>query len=103
MIALVVAAAGKGEIWNVADDEPAAPQDVIAYAAALLGRPVPQAEDFASAQLTGLARSFYTDNRRVSNRKAKAKLGFAPLYPTYREGLAALAISDARAKDIERD
>jgi nucleoside-diphosphate-sugar epimerase len=91
MIALVLEARGEGEVWNVADDEPAPPQDVIAYAAALLGKPAPQVEDFATADLTGLARSFYADNRRVSIGKAKSKLGFAPLYPTYREGLAALA------------
>lgn len=96
MIALVAALGGRGEVWNVADDEPAPPQDVIAYAAELLGVKAPRLEDFASANLTGLARSFYADNRRVSNAKAKAKLGFAPRYPTYREGLAALASAAQR-------
>ncbi len=91
MITLVAAEEGEGGVWNVADDDPAPPQDVIAYGAALLGMPAPQLEDFATADLTGLARSFYADNRRVSNGKAKTKLGLAPRYPTYREGLAALA------------
>ena len=80
-----------GEVWNVADDEPAPPQDVIAYAAALLGVEPPPEEPFDQARLSAMAREFYADNKRVSIAKAKTKLGFAPLYPTYREGLKALA------------
>ncbi len=90
-IGLAIEAGGAGEIWNVADDEPAPPQDVIAFAAALLGLPAPPDEPFGSADLTPMARSFYSDNRRVSNAKLKRKLGFKPHYPTYREGLGALA------------
>ena len=78
------------EAWNVADDEPAPPQDVIAYAANLIGMPVPAEEPFESASLSPMTRSFYGDNKRVSNAKAKARLGFAPLYPTFREGLQAI-------------
>ena len=78
------------EAWNVADDEPAPPQDVIAYAANLIGMPVPAEEPCESASLSPMARSFYGDNKRVSNAKAKARLGFAPLYPTFREGLQAI-------------
>ncbi len=81
----------KGQIWNVADDEPAPPQDVIAYAAALLGVEPPPEEPFDEARLSPMAREFYADNKRVSIAKAKAELGFAPAYPTYREGLRALA------------
>ena len=80
-----------GDVWNVADDEPAPPQDVIAYAAALLGVEPPPEEPFDQARLSAMAREFYADNKRVSIAKAKTKLGFAPLYPTYREGLKALA------------
>ena len=80
-----------GAIWNVADDEPAPPQDVIAYAAALLGLEPPPEEPFDAARLSPMAREFYADNKRVSIAKAKAELGFAPAYPTYREGLTALA------------
>jgi nucleoside-diphosphate-sugar epimerase len=82
----------KGQIWNVADDEPAPPQDVIAYAAALLGLKPPPEEPFDRARLSPMAREFYADNKRVSIAKAKAELGFAPAYPTYREGLKALAV-----------
>ena len=81
----------KGQIWNVADDEPAPPQDVIAYAAAILGVAPPPEEPFDEAQLSPMAREFYADNKRVSIAKAKALLGFAPAYPSYREGLKALA------------
>jgi nucleoside-diphosphate-sugar epimerase len=80
-----------GQIWNVADDEPAPPQDVIAYAAALLGLEPPPEEPFDEARLSPMGREFYADNKRVSIAKAKADLGFAPAYPTYREGLKALA------------
>ena len=81
----------KSKLWNVADEEPAAPQDVIAYAAALLGVGPPPEEPFDQARLSPMAREFYADNKRVSIAKAKAELGFAPAYPTYREGLQALA------------
>jgi nucleoside-diphosphate-sugar epimerase len=81
----------KGQVWNVADEEPAPPQDVIAYAAGLLGLAPPPEEPFDGTRLSPMAREFYADNKRVSIVKAKAALGFKPLYPTYREGLEALA------------
>ena len=81
----------KGQIWNVADEEPAPPQDVVAYAAALLGVEPPPEEPFDQARLSPMAREFYADNKLVSIAKAKAELGFAPAYSTYREGLKALA------------
>jgi nucleoside-diphosphate-sugar epimerase len=88
---LVLTREHKGQIWNVADDEPAPPQDVIAYAAALLGVEPPPEESFDQARLSPMAREFYADNKRVSIAKAKSELGFASAYPTYREGLKALA------------
>ena len=90
-IALTLAAGGHGGVWNVADEEPAPPQDVIAFAAGLLGLPPPPEEPFETAEMTPMARSFYADNKRVSISKLKRELGFAPRYPTYREGLSALA------------
>ena len=80
-----------GQIWNVADDEPAPPQDVIAYAAMLLGVEPPPEEPFETAELSPMSASFFAEEKRVSNAKAKRLLGFAPAYPTYREGLRALA------------
>jgi hypothetical protein len=62
---------------------------VIAYAAALLGLPSPPEEPFATAALSGLARSFYEENRRVRNGRLSA-LGWTPRYPSYREGLDAV-------------
>jgi nucleoside-diphosphate-sugar epimerase len=86
----------KGAIWNVADEEPAPPQDVIAYAAELLGLRPPPEEPFEAAALSPMAQEFYADNKRVSIAKAKGLLGFQPAYPTYREGLKALAEAERR-------
>jgi nucleoside-diphosphate-sugar epimerase len=79
-----------GAVYNVCDDEAAAPETVIAYAASLLGVAPPPLEGFATAALSPMARSFYDDNKRVSNRRIKEELGVSLRYPTYREGLAAL-------------
>jgi dTDP-4-dehydrorhamnose reductase len=81
---------GGGDIFNVNDDAPAPPQDVIAFAAMLMGIEPPPEEPFESADLSPLARSFYSENRRVSNRKMKDRLGVKLAYPTYRVGLEAL-------------
>ena len=79
-----------GAIYNVCDDEAAAPGDVIAFACALLGVTPPAPVPFATAALSPMARSFYADNKRVANRRIKAELGVRLRYPTYREGLTAL-------------
>ncbi len=89
-LAASIARPDPGRIYNVCDDEPAPPQDVITHAARLLGIDPPPEIPFASAQLPPAAARFYTDNRRVSNARAKAELGWSPRYPTYREGLAAI-------------
>jgi nucleoside-diphosphate-sugar epimerase len=77
-------------IFNLADDEPCPPQDVVEYAAKLMGVPVPPEIPFESADLSPMARSFYGENKRVSNRRIKDELGVALRYPTYREGLESL-------------
>ncbi|WP_426420135.1 SDR family oxidoreductase [Bradyrhizobium genosp. A] len=77
-------------IWNVCDDEPAPPQDVIAYAAQLMGIAPPAEEAFATAEMSAMARSFYSSSARVSNAKLKRELGITLAYPTYRHGLDAL-------------
>ncbi len=92
----------KGQIWNVADEEPAPPQEVVAYAAALLGLEPPPEEPFDEARLSPMAREFYADNKRVSIAKAKAMLGFEPAYPTYREGLKALAEAGEGRRRLKR-
>jgi dTDP-4-dehydrorhamnose reductase len=76
--------------YNVCDDEASPPQDVVAYAAELLGMPPPPELPFDEAQLSPMARSFYAESKRVSNARLKRELDWAPRYPTYREGLKAL-------------
>jgi nucleoside-diphosphate-sugar epimerase len=80
----------QGAIYNVADDEPAAPDEVVAYAAELAGLPLPPAVLFEEAELTPMARSFYESNRRISNKLIKSELGFRLRYPSYRDGLKAI-------------
>ncbi|MEX0744590.1 MAG: SDR family oxidoreductase [Phycisphaeraceae bacterium] len=79
-----------GAIYNVADDEPAAPGEVVAYAAEMLGMTPPPEVPFEEADLTPMARSFYEGSRRIGNARIKSELGVTLRYPTYREGLASL-------------
>ena len=81
---------GSGGTWNVCDDEPAPPQDVIAYAAKLMGVAPPPKEPFATAEMSAMARSFYSDNKRVSSEAIRKALGIELLYPNYRAGLDAI-------------
>lgn len=84
-----------GRAYNVCDNDPAPPQDVIAHAAELLGLPVPPAEDFDSAELSPMARSFYAESKKVRNDRIKDELGVDLLYPDYRSGLSALLALEA--------
>ena len=79
-------------ILNVTDDLPAPPGDPIAYAASLLGLPVPPAIPFdeAARDMSPMALTFWAANKRVANRRLKDELGVSLAYPTYREGLTAL-------------
>ena len=79
-----------GVAYNVCDDTPSPPDEVIDYAASLLGMTPPPLEDFATAVLSPMAHSFYDDSKRVSNRRIKEELGVSLRYPSYREGLTAL-------------
>ena len=79
-----------GALFNIADDEPAPPQDVVTFACELLGV-APPPEVFETAHLSARARSFYANNKRVSNALMKSALGVRLAYPTYREGLTAIA------------
>jgi nucleoside-diphosphate-sugar epimerase len=85
-----------GAIYNVCDDEPAPPESVVAHAAALLGVDPPPLIPFAEAGLSPMARSFYDDNKRVSNARIKTELGIALRYPDYRAGLAGILREEAR-------
>lgn len=79
-----------GAIYNVCDDEPAPPQDVVTYACELIGREPPAEVAFDDADLTPMGRSFYGENKRVSNRRIKEELGVTMKFPTYREGVKVL-------------
>jgi nucleoside-diphosphate-sugar epimerase len=92
-VQVLLASMGKpnpGAIYNVCDDEPAPPQDVIAYAAGLLELPVPPDLPIEEAKLSGMAASFYGENKRVRNDRIKDELGVRLKYPDYRAGLKAL-------------
>ena len=78
-----------GGIFNVTDDMPAPPQDVVAYAADLMGVEPPPEIPFASAQLSTMARSFYGENKRVSNAAIKST-GYSFHYPDYRSAFDAM-------------
>lgn len=77
----------RGEIFNVCDDEPAPADEVLVYAAGLLGVEPPPAVAFEEAGLSPMAQRFYAECKRVSNAKAKAVFGWRPAFATYREGL----------------
>ena len=85
-----IARPNPGAAYNVCDDEPCPPQDVVAYAAQLLGLPPPPEVPFDEAELSPMASSFYADSKRVSNARIKHELGIKMRYPSYREGLASL-------------
>lgn len=97
VLAASIAQPRPGAIYNVCDDDPAPPQDVLGHAAELLGLPVPAEVPFDEAGMTRMARSFYGENKRVRNRRIKEELGVELLYPTYREGLRAVL----EAEDME--
>ncbi|MCH8467372.1 MAG: SDR family oxidoreductase [Roseinatronobacter sp.] len=77
-------------VFNLCDDTPAPPQDVLEHAAGLLGIAPPPEVSFEEADLSPMARSFYSDSKRVRNDRAKRELGWTPLYPDYQSGLAAI-------------
>jgi len=83
-----------GGIYNLCDDEPCPNGEVIAYAAELLGLPIPPEVPLAEAKLSPAGQRFYAESKRVSNARAKAELGWRPAYPTYREGLKAILAAE---------
>lgn len=90
VLAASIAKPNPGRAYNVCDDEPCPPQEVVTYAANLLGLPLPPEIPFERANLSPMAKSFYADSKRVSNTRIKTEMGYKLLYPTYREGLRAL-------------
>ena len=96
-LAASIARPNPGAAYNVCDDEPAPPEDVLAYAAALLGLPPPPAVAWEDAEMSPMARSFYAESKRCSNRRIREELGVRLAFPTYREGLAAVLAAETGA------
>lgn len=90
VLAASIAKPNRGQAYNVCDDEPCPPQDVVAFAAELLEMPAPPEIPFDEAELSPMAKSFYAESKRVSNRRIKDELSYRLIYPTYREGLRSL-------------
>jgi nucleoside-diphosphate-sugar epimerase len=93
--AVIAGFEGPQGAYNIADDLPAPQDEVMAYAACLLGTEVPPV--MRPESLPAPARAFYSENRRVANGRAKRLLGWRPTYPTYREGLRALSATTSPA------
>jgi nucleoside-diphosphate-sugar epimerase len=94
VLAASIAQPNIGGVYNLCDNDPAPPENVIAHAAELLDLPLPPAADFETADMTPMARSFYAESKRVRNDRIKDELGVKLLYPDYRSGLAALLASE---------
>ena len=92
-LAASIAKPNPGRAYNVCDDEPCPPQEVVEYAANLLGLPVPPEIPFEDANLSPMAKSFYADSKWVSNKRMKNELAYMLIYPTYREGLTAINVT----------
>ena len=90
VLAASIARPDPGAVYNVCDDDPAPPEDVLAHAARLLGLPEPPRVDWQEAVMTPMARSFYAESKRVRNDRIKTELGVRLRYPDYRSGLHAL-------------
>ena len=84
----------KAKIYNICDDQPAPPEDVIAAAARMLKMPAPPAEAFANAEMSAMAKSFYAESKRVSNRRLKDDLGYRLIFPTYESGLRDILLKE---------
>ena len=89
-----IARPNPGAIYNLCDDDPAPPEDVLEHAARLLNLPVPPAVPFDVAEMSPMARSFYADSKRVRNDRIKDELGVTLKYPDYATGLASLLESE---------
>ena len=87
-----IARPNPGAAYNVCDDDPAPPQDVVLHACELLGVVPPPEIPIAEAELSEMARSFYAESKKVSNLRSKQELGVSLKYPDYRAGLAALLV-----------
>jgi len=91
--------AGSAGVYNVSDDLPCSQNAVIEHACDLLGVDWPPMQSLDEAQLSPMARGFYAENRRVSNQKAKRLLAWSPTYPNFKQGLAAVSVTEGEKRD----
>ena len=87
-------------LYLPADDEPAPPQEVLAFAALLGGFTLPPALAWDDPAVSATLRRFYQSNKRIDSRGTREALGWMPQFATYREGLEALA---GRGPALPRD
>ncbi|CAL1690301.1 hypothetical protein MMB232_00423 [Brevundimonas subvibrioides] len=78
-----------GGAYNLCDDEPSSADVVMSWAADRMGLPSPPEVEWTDPSVSDAMRRFYLDSKRISNARAKAELGWQPMYPTWREGLEA--------------
>jgi nucleoside-diphosphate-sugar epimerase len=101
LAAVLIASIGQpqpGAVYNVCDDDPSSPEAVVAHAAMLLGMTPPPLVQIEDAGLSAMGRSFYDDNKRVSNALIKTTLGVRLRYPDFRAGLAAILANETCPK-----
>ena len=97
--AVLASFAAPSGVYNISDDHPTSQNDVIEYACDLLGRAWPPVQSLDDAALSPMARGFYAENRRISNQKAKRMLGWMPTYCDYKQGLAAISVTETENLD----
>jgi hypothetical protein len=97
--AIIASFGGPAGVFNIADDHPTSQNAVIEHACDILDARWPPLQSLNEAQLSPMARGFYAQNRRISNRKAKRLQGWTPAYPTYKQGLAAISVMEADNRD----
>lgn len=83
-------------LYNLADGHPAPPQDVLDYAAGLLGLSPPPRIELSDPSISDMARSFYAETKKVNADKARQRLGWRPAYQSYRDGLPAILAKISR-------
>jgi len=101
-LAASIARPHAGRVYNLCDDDPAPPHELNAFASRLTGVEPPPTVPFDEEALPPAARRFWAENKRVSNARAKAELGWRPAFPTYREGLAAIYAAENNTRGSER-
>ncbi len=97
--AVIASFAGPPGAFNIGDDEPTSQNAVIEHACDILGIEWPPLQSIDEAGLSPMARGFYAENRRVSNRKARRFLGWTPSYSNYKQGLAAISVAESENRD----